>query len=132
VLGANPSAEAQVIITANGYATGTTPGTATVCINPNYVPNTNVCPSFTPSGGSGALEVTISYHARTLFATTMGRTVTNVFGRAVATKSAINNYAVFAGTTTNNKGIDWTGGNDVTVNGRVHSNCDLKITGANK
>jgi Flp pilus assembly protein TadG len=127
-------AEAQAIITANGYTVGTALDQATVCINPYYVENTNVCPSFTTSGGGG-LEVTITYHTPTLFASILGTLVTDVFGRAVAFCRDENNYAIFGNSSTDVQGgqavVDVTG-SDIIVDGRVHSNADLRSQGANK
>jgi hypothetical protein len=125
--------EARAIIALNGYTEGTLPNQATLCINPYYREDDNECPTAVDSG-SGGLEVTITYHTPGLFSSVLGTLLTDAFGRAVAFCKQLNNYAVFAGTTEDNQGIDWTGGSSgtVTVDGRVHSNEDLKFGGTNK
>ena len=125
----NAIAAAQSIITANGYTLGTGTDQATACINPYYVANTNTClaPPVT-AGGSAALEVTVTYHAHTIFATTMGYSTTDVLGRAVATRRGINEYAVYANSTgcSNPDGVKALGSGG-TINGRVHSNSELNL-----
>lgn len=126
----NANTAAQAIITANGYTSGTASGQATICVNAYYVANSNTCMSPPPSssGTSAALEVTITYHAPTIFAMTMGRSTTDVLGRAVATRQGINQYAVYSNSTScsNPDGIKALGSGG-TVNGRVHTNSELNI-----
>jgi len=127
---ANATTAAQAIITANGYTLGANTGEATACINPYYVANTNTClnPPPTSSGSSAALEVTVVYHAPTIFAMTMGHDQANVLGRAVATRRAINEYSIYARSTACNNpfGVDLSGGGG-TIRGRIHSNSELGL-----
>lgn len=127
---ANATTAAQAIITANGYTLGANTGEATACINPYYVANTNTClnPPPSSSGSSAALEVTVVYHAPTIFAMTMGHDQANVLGRAVATRRSINEYSIYANSTScsNPDGVDLSGGGG-TINGRIHSNSELGL-----
>jgi hypothetical protein len=122
-------AEARAIIALNGIVEGTGTDQATLCINPYYVEVTNVCPTFTASGGGG-LEVTITYHTPTGFASILGTLITDVFGRAVALCKIENNYAIF-GNHSSGTSVDITG-SDIVVDGRVHSNANLTSLGATK
>lgn len=126
----NAIAAAQAIITANGYTLGAAVNEATPCINPYYVKTTNTClnPPPTMSGSSAALEVTVVYHASTIFAMTMGHSVSDVLGRAVATRRAISEYAVYANSSvcSNPDGIKALGSGGL-INGRVHSNSELNL-----
>jgi hypothetical protein len=126
----NAATVAQTIITANGYTLGAAPGEATACINAYYVKNTNTClnPPHSNSGSSTALEVTVTYHAPTIFAMTMGHSVANVLGRAVAMRRAINEYSIYAHNSACNNpdGVDLSGGGGI-INGRIHSNSELDL-----
>jgi hypothetical protein len=133
----NATTAAQAIITANGYTLGANTGEATACINPYYVPNNpwdvpngNSClnPTHTSSGSSTALEVTVMYHAPTIFAITMGHSQANVLGRAVANRRGINEYSIYANNAACNNpdGVDLSGGGG-TIRGRIHSNSELKL-----
>ena len=104
----------------NGYDNNGTTNTVTL----------NIPPVFGASAGrSGAIEALVQSEIPSTFANIVNIKSFTLSGRAVSTCETGSAYAIFAGGTTCDKQIEWSG-SDTSVTGDVHSNGTITISGS--
>lgn len=119
--GLDYTTEGLVVAYENGYDNNGTSNTVNINVPPVYGAS---------AGRPGAIEAIVQSEIPSTFANIVGISSFDLTGRAVTICDFGGEYAIFAGGTYCDKQIEWAG-SDTLVNGNVHSNNTIHISGQN-